>query len=54
MFFPFLAATAIGVALMKLGALSVQVTVLVIALKVFIAAVVAGLLFLLISSNSKT
>ncbi len=54
MFFPFLAATAIGVAFVKLGAMSVQIAVLTILLKVIIAAVVGWLMYFLISSTSKT
>jgi len=48
MFWPFLAAAAIATALIKLGALSVMVSVLSLALKVaVVAALVAVVLFLL-------
>ena len=54
MFFPFLAAAGTAAAFAKLGAMSVQVTVLTIALKVITAAVVAGLIYFMISNTNKT
>ena len=46
MFFPFLAATIVGAGAMKLGALSVTVSILTIALQALIFANVMGIAYL--------
>lgn len=46
MFWPFVAATLLGIGLIKLGALSVWTSVLVLALKVLILAAISILLLL--------
>lgn len=54
MFFPFLAAAIVAAAMVKLGALSVMVSVLSLALKVIVAVVIVFALVFLLGQISKT
>jgi hypothetical protein len=51
LFWPFLAATAVGTAFIKLGALSVWVTVLSQALSAMVTLFIAAVLFLLVRKH---
>ena len=54
MFWPFLAATAVGTAFIKLGALSVWVTVLSQALSAMVMLFIAGILFFVLRRHKDT
>lgn len=54
MFWPFIAAAAIGAALLKLGALSVMVSVLSLALKIAVAVLIVAFVLFLLGRISKT
>jgi hypothetical protein len=54
MFWPFLAATAIGTAFIKLGALSVWVTVLSQALSAMVFLFIAAILYFLVRKHKDT